>query len=211
MRGGLLASYPRSGSTMVRMALAARGVPTGSLYDESERSSAYREAVGDPGETMPDGIVWKTHEPAELLKITGFPHPIVILVRDPRDVFISLQRWFKQSNNADYSPAELIMGWHPWGCWSNWVRAWMRYAPPHAVWVRYERWDARVLRAAGIQWDESAEKLPRHLADMRQDDPLMYGPGGYTDEQRAEFYGDDMDLLMLRHRSAMSALGYQVT
>ena len=206
VRCGLLASYPRSGSTMVRISLAKQfGQATGSLYDESKRSSIYRDAVNDSGDTIVEGSFIKTHEPAR----ERISHPTIIVVRHPRDLFISLRRWYRQANGAEYTPEELVVGQHPWGDWSEWVRSWVKNGPPNAFWIRYDLFDAAALGRAMGWGQPSPVDVPR-LGQLRGTDSLMFGPGGYSRSELAECWTAEREqLLWFRHGSVMSMLGFE--
>jgi hypothetical protein len=205
-RVGLIASYPRSGSALVRATLyQLYGRETGSIYDESERSDTFREFVGDVGDVVRDGVFYKTHDRAK----QPIGHPVVVVVRDPRDVLMSLQRFYADGNNLDFCAEELIMGQHPWGDWSEWIKSWVRYAPDPTLWVRYERFDGLELADYfRLQLTAEWRNLRHSLGGLRDCDPLMFGPGQYTSQQRADWFGDHYELFLARHSHCMTMLGY---
>ena len=198
LRAGLLASYPRSGSAMVRMALASvYGQKTGTCYDESKRSEAFKSAVNLTDENQ-HGIFYKTHD----LAISHETCPVIVVVRDPRLVFPSLIRFYREANGAEYSMSEIVKGLHPWGDWSDWVLSWARYAPRDALWLHYESFEPD--RVGAWYGFDRCGGMAKSLGQLHEADPLMFGTGRKEPEP-SEY--DDM--IIARHGSVMTMLGYK--
>lgn len=184
---------------MVRIALARfYGQKTGSIYEEEKTSEVFRESVNAVAEPT-NGIFYKTHEQAARRETV----PCVVVVRDPRCVFPSLQRFYCEKNELEYSMEDLIYGRHPWGDWSEWVQSWVRYAPPDALWLRYEDFKPSTIgRWFGFKINPEAE-MP-DLAALRERDSTLFGEGK-TEPESSEYDR----LILSRHGSMMSMLGYE--
>ena len=198
IKAGLLASYPRSGSAMVRIALHhCYGQSTGSVYREENLTDAFRSAVGSVDDNR-GGIFYKTHDRA----VSRETVPVIIIVRDPRSVFASLYRYYRDTPNRTCTMEEVIEGHHPWGDWSEWVQSWARYAPRDALWLRYEDFEpAAIGEWFGFQRQEGI--MPR-LEDLHREDPVIFGQGS-----KIPVPSEHDDHIVRRHGSMMTMLGYR--
>lgn len=139
-----LASYPRSGNTLLRTILKrCFGQASQSIYADTEFSDPEisevvgREAVGDDVPAFiarvtaaGRSLYVKTHEmpPADR-------HPAIYVVRDGRSALVSHAHYVREILGRDFTLAEVIEG-KVGQSWSAHVRAWMRR--PHTLLVRYE-------------------------------------------------------------------------
>lgn len=139
-----LASYPRSGNTLLRTILKrCFGQASQSIYDDVELSDPDvsemigREAVGDnpmdfitAARQAGRSLYVKTHEmpPADR-------HPAIYVVRDGRSAVVSHAHYVREILRRDITLAEVIEG-NAGHSWSRHVRAWT--PRPHTLLVRYE-------------------------------------------------------------------------
>jgi hypothetical protein len=139
-----LASYPRSGNTLLRTILKrCFGQTSQSIYDDAELSDPDvseligREAVDDnPKDFVARAsragrsLYVKTHEmpPAD-------KHPSIYVVRDGRSAVVSHAHYVREILGRDITLTEVIEG-KAGHSWSQHVRAWT--SRPHTLMVRYE-------------------------------------------------------------------------
>lgn len=133
-----LASYPRSGNTLLRTVLwHCFGLKSGSVYpDDLGRKAALERYVGHIEHTgrgdirFPAGAphLVKTHEPP---RDAG---RAIYVVRDARAASVSLWQFYGKS-----LPLEAVIeGRHHFGTWSAHLRAWRPWERPGTLLVRYE-------------------------------------------------------------------------
>ena len=156
-----IASWPRSGNTLIRSLLwHAFGVPTGSLYPD-ERDMVLGDTaatmVGDLGHVH-DGNVGsildrhglvgiKTHGPPLELET---PCPAIYIVRDGREACVSYQHFHGDfKHRPDCTCRDIIRGNCLFGDWSSHLRAWEPVRRPNTLLMRYE--DVCTDHAAAIQ------------------------------------------------------------
>jgi hypothetical protein len=141
-----LASYPRSGNTLLRQILKhCFGLLSQSLYqDEDFANPGVRDAVGheDVGHNARQFVALarragrslyvKTHElpPAD-------HHPAIYVVRDGRSAVVSHTHYLRDVLGRDISLADVIAG-KAGLSWSHHVRAWAMPARANTLVVRYE-------------------------------------------------------------------------
>lgn len=141
-----LASYPRSGNTLLRIILKhCFGVTTCSLYsDEEFPSPLVRELVGEqPVGTDPNRFLTrmrlegrtayvKTHE------LPGNDtHRAIYVVRDGRAALVSHYHYFRDTLGMRVSLEEVMAGTLS-SSWSAHVQAWMFSRRPNLLTLRYE-------------------------------------------------------------------------
>src|SRR5262245_24909130 len=129
-----LASYPRSGNTLLRIILnQCFGVSSQSIYDDEEEFSdaAIRDVVGhqpigdDPKRFIADALhggrklYVKTHElpPPD-------HHPTIYVLRDGRSAVISYANYMRQIRRSDITITDIIAG-KLGVSWSDHVLAWV--------------------------------------------------------------------------------------
>ena len=229
-----LASYPRSGVTLLRRLLhAVTGWPTYSVYPDRQLPEEQRDAMGhvhvgrdwflpdkvpnhDPGHPF----LVKTHE----WPIAGDHRKAVLVVRDGRDVCCSYARYLDRKENFSqvWAPGRMldivINGQVPRGPWGMFVERWLDYE--HLVGlVRYQTLleairDGRIgktlgqlLRGCGAAVDDFPEpELPK-FSRLHESDPDFFHRGGsYWREVMTD---RQHDLFWLTHGSVMERLGCQ--
>lgn len=215
-----LAGYPRSGAALIRTILAhCFGHGSASFYQEGGLSEHYAEAVGlcSIPQTVEESEALAERQPVLTIKSHEWPErhpkalPTLVIVRDGRRLFESLRAFYQECNEETYSMLELIRGVHPWGDWSEWIRAWARWTELPVRWIRYEDimadvdWAIRRL-AAWLQIHPVAWEIPPFEA-IQQGSPGIFrkaavsGNGGMTVDEESAFWD--------RHGAVMSMLGYR--
>jgi len=219
-----LAGYPRSGAALVRTILAhCFGHETLSSYSEAKLSDNYRKHLGvfGSGDLAQDGtggdvyriaddqglLTVKTHE---LPDVADYKVPTIVIVRDARRAFDSLQSWYRQRNKVEIPMEDIITGAHKWGNWSVWIRKWVGFCHPQTLWLRYEDIMADGVKANTLLSRRFGIKPISHaipsFSTMHATDPDIFrcaatsGNGGMTDDQEDMFW--DM------HGATMTMLGY---
>ena len=142
MKQGLiwLASYPRSGNTLLRTVLwQCFGLKTGSVYSQDLGDNlALQNYVGHI-EHAADGNI---HFPAEnanlaLVKTHGYPRntaPAIYVVRDGRAAVASLWQFYQ----SELSLESVVLGQHRFRTWSEHLAAWNPWQRPNTLLLRYE-------------------------------------------------------------------------
>ena len=132
-----LASYPRSGSTLLRLMLwHGFALPSTSVYPRDlGGNAALAREVGhfECGAAVPDGSA----EGPLLVKTHGPPPDsgaAIYLVRDGREASVSLWRFKGRQDSL----RAVIGGVLPAGTWAAHVRAWDPLARPDTLLLRYE-------------------------------------------------------------------------
>jgi hypothetical protein len=133
-----LASYPRSGNTLLRTILwHCFGLRSASLYPNDLGGNRDLENYVGHIEHGPDGqpafpgnspFLIKTHEnPADA-------HPAIYIVRDGRAVCASMWRFYREQ----YPIEAIVEGQHRFGTWSSHVASWNPWDRPDTLLVKYE-------------------------------------------------------------------------
>jgi hypothetical protein len=150
-----LASYPRSGNTLLRVILKqCFGLSSQSLYDDAMLDApGVREAVGhedrgvDANRFVEDArrdarsLYVKTHE------LPGRDaHPAIYVVRDGRSSVVSHRHYLRGILGRDSSLSDIIRG-ELAPSWSEHVEAWALSGRPNTLVLRYENLAAADPRA----------------------------------------------------------------
>ena len=135
-----LASYPRSGNTLLRIILQqCFGLRSASIYpNDLGGNSSLEEYVGHI-EQGPDGNIRFDEGSIPLIKTHEHPsdeQPAIYVIRDGRAASVSLWKFY--SNNFPVSLNDVIEGHHPFGTWSSHVQAWNPCNRPGTLLLRYE-------------------------------------------------------------------------
>ncbi len=133
-----LASYPRSGNTLLRTILwHCFGLRSASIYtNDLGGNKKLEEYVGHIEQTPDKKIVFPANS-IPLLKTHGYPmddYPAIYVIRDGRAVCVSLWEFY----NRIISLEAVIEGLHEFGTWSNHIKAWNPWERPNTLLVRYE-------------------------------------------------------------------------
>ena len=209
-----LASYPRSGNTLLRTILSqCFGLRTTSLYPRDlGRNAELERVVGhyerrdfpagpDPGQPL----LVKTHGPPR------DDAPAVYVVRDGRAAAVSLRDWFAGGAHAGTTLREVVAGVHPFGIWAGHVETWAPWSRPDTLLVRYEDMTGNlsaVLEALGAFLDRPI--LHGTIPPRRE----LAAVGGRWIREfadwREQVTAADMRLFWRLNGAAMERLGYPV-
>ena len=135
-----LASYPRSGNTLLRTILKqCFDLPSASVYPsdlggvkELEAATGHIEHRAGGQLVFPAGALplVKTHEAPSDEK------PAIYVIRDPRAVTVSY--WHFAGRHQGLSLKDVIDGRHRWGTWGGHVDAWNPRTRPNCLLLQYE-------------------------------------------------------------------------
>ncbi len=224
-----LASYPRSGSRLMRTALRSGwGIEGHSVFDRAERARRLGSRLPRRGPARDPRIrrfrkreglqVMKTH----LLVHARTSDPALVLVRDGRDSCVSYAHLIKGGEGPaqlrERSYEEVLLSLieqrgKPFGSWSESVQAWTGRAAPAAI-VRYE--DLRVdphgvargaLAELGLELGEPGGPMPS-IEQMRRANPAVVR-SGRTGGWREEMPERAIERFAELHGEALVRLGYE--
>ena len=212
-----LASYPRSGNTLLRTILKrCFGQPSQSIYDDADFSDPElsllvgHEVVGDDAQSFiararqaGRSLYVKTHEmpPAD-------KHPAIYVVRDGRSAAVSHLHYMREILGRDMTLAEVIEG-KAGQSWSQHVRAWT--PRPHTLLVRYE--DLATGDAATLKKISAFIGRPQlHSFDISFESLHALNPEffriGSDSANILEMDGEAQRLFERLHGETLRALGY---
>ena len=203
-----LASYPRSGNTLMRAILyQCFGVSSTSVHvndlgglHDLERYVGHFETAGDCGCGTCTPLVVKTHHPPP------DAGPAIYVVRDGRAAAVSLWEFYGRCKTL----REVIAGGSHFGFWADHVEAWRPWARPRTLLVRYEDMTGDlpgVLAALGafLGLPATSREAPSRA--------YMAAVGGRWVREFSDWRGclDDRDLRLFRHLGGrtMARLGYR--
>ncbi len=153
-----LASYPRSGNTLLRIVLQnCFGLTSQSLYNDGEFSDSPLQAIvgEEPVGSDPRGFLDDAARNGRTLYVKNHElpgqddHPAIYVVRDGRSAVVSHHHYLREIAGLQPSLGDVIAGRHG-ASWSRHVRAWVLSGRPNTLVVRYEslaRGDAQTLQA----------------------------------------------------------------
>jgi len=212
-----LASYPRSGNTLLRTILKrCFSQASQSIYADAELSDPEltslvgHEAVGDDVQGFiaratgaGRSLYVKTHEmpPADR-------HPAIYVVRDGRSAVVSHAHYLREILGRDMSLADVIEG-KAGHSWSRHVLAWS--ARPHTLLLRYE--DLASGNAATLKNISDFIGKPQLQAfdisfeALHAISPTFFRSGSDS-TNILEMDGEDMRLFERLHGETLRAMGY---
>ena len=214
-----LASYPRSGNTLLRIVLnRCFGVSSQSIYDDVEfpdpavRGEVGNEAIGDD----PKGFIAAARRSGRDLyvKTHELPppdrHPAIYVVRDGRSAMVSHAHYMREFFHRDVTLVDIIAGTLGVS-WSRHVNAWVMGGRPNLLVVRYE--DLAVGKAETLAAISAFIARPLIDAyDIQFDrlhalDPVFFRRG--SDQANiGELVGEARVLFERLHGPTLHALGY---
>ena len=216
-----LASYPRSGNTLLRVVLnRCFGLTNQSLYNDREfddptlQSLIGHEAVGDDAQAFVrtaqqsgKSLFVKTHElPSE----DG--HRAIVMVRDGRAALVSRWHYARELLGQDVSLADVIAG-QGGQSWSRHVTAWALSRRPDTLVIRYEELAVgapavleAIARFLGVAQRQAFDVSFDALHAMN---PAFFRKGSNA-ANIAEMDDAAHRLFGQRHGVAQAALGYPV-
>lgn len=146
----IMASYPRSGNTLLRAYLEKiMGLTSGSDCDILKKLNKDLMLMGLAGEGLVDKRVWivKTHYPERYGKTKFYAERVILLVRNPLDSMVSLFNMVctgshnRSVHDKDY--VKFPRHWNEWihqevGVWRDFHEYWMKAEKIPIHIVRYE-------------------------------------------------------------------------
>lgn len=133
-----LASYPRSGNTLLRTILwHCFGAPSASIYDEDLGKNGDLVDMAGHLEHRPGRQLWFPKEHIPLIKTHELPpddKKAIYIIRDGREACVSLWKFY----NGKMSMEETIAGQHRFGTWAAHIAAWNPDVRPNTLAIRYE-------------------------------------------------------------------------
>lgn len=232
----LLASYPRSGNSLLRAILwQCFGLRSASLHPNDLKGDRikeqwcghmeHRREIGADGSRtlrcdwpQRQTPLWKTHN---LPPRTPEQPAAIYAVRDGREACVSFWHYLMGRDADQGRPpttlTQVIEGDTVFGGWSGHLRAWHPLTRPNTLLLRFE--DLRPApdgRVADGVIDRLAERLgvqpaQRHVTpfgQMQQADPRFFRAGTNT-TWRQEMSAEHVELFWRLHGEQMQAFGYQ--
>ena len=133
-----LASYPRSGNTLLRTILwQCFGLQSASVYRNDLGGNKTLEAYVGHLEQGANNAVNFPANSIPLIKTHGLPQaatPAIYVVRDGRAACVSLWHFY----NGDLSLQDIIEGRHRFGKWCDHIEAWHPWNRPDTLLLKYE-------------------------------------------------------------------------
>lgn len=217
-----LASYPRSGNTLLRILLnRAFGVKTPSIYDDpidigadpalaqlvGHRSHGLDlEAFVDAAESESGVVYAKTHE------LPRDEHKAIYVVRDGRAAIVSLHHYLKEVFGiGEQSLADVITGFPKGLTWSTHVWSWVLSGRRDTLLLRFE--DLVADPASALRKIADFLDLPPpgdavvRFADLQAVAPRFFRRGDNA-ANIAELSGADLKLFWELHGQTMARMGY---
>ena len=137
-----LASYPRSGNTLLRTVLwNCFGLRSGSIYpNDLGGNKSLEEYVGHIEQSNNGGIPFEAGD-LPLVKthsIPGDDMPAIYIVRDGRAAIVSFWKFYKAHYGKKLTFETCIEGQHYFGTWESHINAWKPWDRPKTLLLRYE-------------------------------------------------------------------------
>jgi hypothetical protein len=133
-----LASYPRSGNTLLRTILwNCFGFRSGTVYlNEFKGKERLAEYVGHIEPIVKGAIQFPQNNPPLVKTHACYrndENPAIYVVRDGRAVSVSLSKFY-----SDLSFESIIEGRHMFGTWTAHLKSWKPWQRPDTLLLRYE-------------------------------------------------------------------------
>jgi hypothetical protein len=214
-----LASYPRSGNTLLRIILShVFGLETYSLYNDTVgvgADKATTEIVGhafllpewSPDQARLDEELWlvKTHQ------IPQDGDKAIYIIRDGREVSVSYLNYLRTYRQQEVALFSIIIGAVNFGSWSDHVLAWTPLERENTLLLRFEELaanpEAYVPTIADFIGREPTSKSIPTFSDLHKVNPTFFR-SGKTDSWKNIFDQDDHILFWLLHQDVMIKYGY---
>lgn len=198
-----LASYPRSGNTLLRAILnECLDVVAGSKYDEGQNSSPMNELLGKSRGFQSQLV--KTHDHPES------DAPAIVAVRDGCASIVSYWHYLTDYV-APVQMEEVIKGNVGYGSWSDHFRAWDPERRPNTLLLRFEDFSVNpeiaVEAAAEFLNVRPLRSFSKNFADLQRLDPKFFRSGNNASNIQ-EMADDDLSLFSDLHGPLMKQLGY---
>ena len=216
-----LASYPRSGATLVRMILSRcfdvkvfdrqpAPPPTSaclaSLIGDGGLPEDWDSFHGESSSARTNKFI-KTHLPPEDTQ------PCIYVLRDGRDATLSYSRYVRQFFPQEQRTLmELVFGQDYFGDWTTHFRSWNPERRDQTLILRYEALiatpDAEIARIANFIGRSVQRKWRNPFPTLHAEDPLLFHRGGSPWEPDPTWTRQIEDIFQMRHGRLMRHLGY---
>lgn len=217
-----LASYPRSGNTLLRMMLkAVFGRESYSKYDDPFDIGADAKTAALVGH-RPLGEPWPAAYPRfadaseiEFVKTHDDPEDsgkAIYVVREGRSAVVSYHRYLARFHNEVGIPmADVIAGFVQYGSWSTHLDAWDPLRRPNTLFLRYEELlgdpERQIDRIAEFCGVAPLKEWRNDFQAAQQINPSFFRQGS-ADKSISDVQGDDLRLFWVMHGDWMQDLGY---
>ncbi len=216
-----LASYPRSGNTLLRMMLkSVFGRETYSKYNDLFDIGAdekTKELVGHGMLEAPwEEETYQKMKRSDLLFFTkthDYPEDdskAVYIVRDGRASIASYLHYLKDFNNMEYPLADIVAGYVRFGSWGSHLDAWNPLERPNTILVKYESLlsdsEKEIKRLSDFLGLTPSGHWNNDFEQFHKINPKFFREG--TSKKDHEMKGEDLDLFLLFHGDWMNVLGY---
>jgi hypothetical protein len=216
-----LASYPRSGNTMIRVLVnQALGLRTYSQYNDRNDLGADPEVATTVGHVSYEGSWDDFYERAResdelhLVKTHDLPRDdskAIYVLRDGRSSIVSYRHYIENFGAQQISLAETIIGAVPYGSWSDHVEAWRPRERPDTLFLRYEDIVAdrekaigEVARFLGVEVSGAARS---DFEELHAKQPNFFRSGS-NKRNIEEFDASHLALFQALHGETMAEYGY---
>lgn len=214
-----LASYPRSGNTLLRLILHhVFNLRSCSVYNDLTVIGAHRETAAIVGHDMlgdscslaqlgcdKDTHFVKTHEHPE----DG--NAAIYMIRDGRDAVTSYAHYQREFVGSDLTVSDVIVGRTGFGSWSEHVSTWSPATRSNTLLIRFEsllyELEKHTLRLSKfLRLEPVSNKLPS-FSELHALNPAFFRAGS-TGGWRDLFTADETELFWQTHGNVMSQYGY---
>lgn len=216
-----LASYPRSGNTLLRMLIRQTfGLRTYSQYDDLADIGAdpeMAEVVGHSSHAMgtefvgwarsqPELVLAKTHEPAP-----DDPDPAIYVVRDGRAATVSYMHYLRDIAGQNVELSDVLEGRVWRGNWSAHVESWLSTPSGPRLLLRFEDLVAdpsEAMERTGAFLNLRPGPVDRiDFADLKRRFPKFFRSGS-NQANLSEMTPTDQELFWRTHGKTTRSLGY---
>jgi hypothetical protein len=209
----LLASWPRSGNTMLRAVLwHCFGQPTASQYIEDAHGFRGVLDSGLLGES-----VASVKSPLRAVKTHAISHsegldPAIYVVRDGREACVSYWHFYRGIMGQPNAPLRaIIMGHCNFGSWRDHLLAWRPKDRPNTCLVRYEDMLTRLpdvvsVLANFLDCEPIGYTIPS-FGEFRKTHPAFFR-AGTNETWKTELIGGDLAMFERVHGGMMREYGY---
>jgi hypothetical protein len=215
-----LASYPRSGNTLLRILLRqAFGLETFSIHPKGDDRDFgddewIRDVVGHVSEQDPEQLLKIAADSKDLVPIKTHQgpsddSPAIYVVRDGRAATISFYH-YSQDRNQAVALSQLIDGVPFCGSWSSHFRAWSPLSRPNTLLLRFEEMVADTQDAIN-RISEFLNIRPTGKYDLSFDQLHARSPEFFrsgSNSSNISELSDHAGRFLVRHGEVMAELGY---
>ena len=216
-----LASWPRSGNTLLRMCLEqAFGLDSYSRYNDERDLGANARVADAVGHHAWSGSFDEFRASAARdarwvpIKTHHLPDddaPAIYVIRDGRSACVSYLHYLEHFGSGPVTLEDVIIGATPFGSWSEHVEAWRPLERPKTLVVRYESLceepQAAIEAIAELIGVAPRARFENQFAEMQALLPTFFRSGKDAGNV-AEFPADLLPLFDLLHGEVQQGLGY---